>query len=139
MGSPLKGMRRTPPARVEEEDDCVGLPQKSLYGTRDAAASFQAEVRSFMLSVGFQQAPYSPCIFWHQGWDLKALVHGDDFMTTGNRSSARWFHSVLQSRFEIKTVVVGAGDGETGEGRILGRIVRATSEGWEYEADSRHG
>ena len=67
-----------PEARVDGADQ-VGLLQKSLYGTRDAAANFQAEVRAFMLASGFAQSRYSPIIFWHEGWDLKTLVHGDVF------------------------------------------------------------
>ena len=38
----------------DREDDSVALLQKSLYGTRNAAANFQAELRSFMKSIGFQ-------------------------------------------------------------------------------------
>ena len=59
-------------------------------------------------------------------------------MTSGNRTNARWFRRVLESRFEIKTVVVGSGSEESAEGRVLGRSIRITPEGWEYEADPRH-
>ena len=87
-----------PEARAESDaEDYVGLLLMSLYGTRDAAANFQAEVRKFMLSQGVRQAPYSPSIFWHPGRDLRTLVHGDDFMTSGNRTNARWFRNVLES------------------------------------------
>ena len=43
-------------------------------------------------------------------------------------------------RFEIKTKLVGGGDSkdEVKEARILNRIIRCTSAGWEYEADQRH-
>ena len=79
-----------PQARAENDaEDYVGLLLMSLYGTRDAAANFQAEVRKFMLSQGFRQAPYSPSIFWHPARYLRTLVHGDDFMTSGNRINAR--------------------------------------------------
>ena len=126
-----------PEARVDGED-CVGFLQKSLYGTRDAAANFQAEVRSFMLRFGFKQSPYSPSVFFHPGRDLRTLVHGDDFMTSGSRNDIRWFNEALRARFEIKTVVVGTGVGEFGEGRILNRTIRVTPDGWEYEADPQH-
>lgn len=128
-----------PEARAEHDaEDYVGLLIMSLYGTRDAAANFQGEVRKFMLSQGFHQAQYSPQIFWHPERDLRTLVHGDDFMTSGNRTNARWFRRVPESRFEIKTVVVGSGSEESAEGRVLGRSIRITPEGWEYEADPRH-
>eukprot|EP00973_Karenia_brevis_P073065 10147862-Karenia_brevis.AAC.1 len=40
--------------------DNVGLLKKSLYGTRDASANFQAEVKRFMEKIGFAQGRYSP-------------------------------------------------------------------------------
>ena len=35
-------------------------------------------------------------------------------------------------------MVVGARSEENAEGRVLGRSIRITPEGWEYEADPRH-
>ena len=64
------------------------------------------------------------------------------------------FKSQLESRFEIKTQVIGAPISEGGarapsdtgdladqgvqEGRVLNRVVRWTPEGWEMETDQRH-
>ena len=44
--------------------DLVGLLQKSLYGTRDAASNFQAEIKSFMQNIGFRCGRYNPCTYW---------------------------------------------------------------------------
>jgi len=44
----------------------------------------------------------------------------------------------LEGRFEIKTSVIGTGVGEVQEARVLNRIIRITSNGWEYEPDQRH-
>ena len=127
------------PPEEESGEDMVGLLEMSLYGTRDAAANFQAEVRKFMLECGFQQSVYSPQIYHHKGHDVKALVHGDDFMSTSSRTGAQWFQKQLERRFEIKSVLIGTGPQEVPEGRVLGRIVRAMTDGsWEYEADPRH-
>ena len=41
-------------------------------------------------------------------------------------------------RFEIKTKVVGEGEGECQEARVLNRIIRRESWGWSYEPDQRH-
>ena len=44
-----------PEARAESDaEDYVGLLLMSLYGTRDAAANFQAELRKFMLNQSFR-------------------------------------------------------------------------------------
>ena len=39
----------------------------------------------------------------------------------------------------MKTEVVGLGENEVNETTILGRILRVTEDGWEYEGDPRHG
>ena len=45
----------------------------------------------------------------------------------------------FQRRFEVKTTVIGNGEGEAKEGRVLNRVIRITEKGWEYEGDQRHG
>ena len=80
---------RLPPEAAQAED-MVGVLQLSLYGTRDAAANFQNEVRRFMLGLGFSQSGYSPSIFHHARKGLRTLVHGDDFVTCGSPSAALW-------------------------------------------------
>ena len=46
------------------------------------------------------------------------LVHGDDFITVGNRKNIRWFKNKLEGRCEIKTKIVGQGEGEDREARV---------------------
>ena len=117
----------------------VGLLHLSLYGTTDAATNFQAEVRKFMLGERFVQSQYSPSLYWHQQRRIRVLVHGDDFVSVGSAASARWFRGALERRFEIKSTVVGTGPNEVREARILGRVIRVGTGGWQYEADQRHG
>ena len=57
----------------------------SLYGTRDAAKNWQEEVAKTMKAWGFRQGKYNPCLYHHDKWDLRTLVHGDDFVTVGTR------------------------------------------------------
>jgi hypothetical protein len=120
------------------ENDMVGLLLMSLYGTRDAAANFQEEVRKFMVGIGFRQGKYNVSTYFHSTAGLKVLVHGDDFVSSGKRESARWFREQLEGRFKIKTKVVGKGPGEVKEASVLNRTIRVTDQGWEYEADQRH-
>jgi hypothetical protein len=120
------------------EEDNVGLLLMSLYGTRDAAANFQAEVNVFMKSCGFRRGRYNVSTYYHQEKNLKTLVHGDDFVTTGERKNTEWFRARLLSRFQIKTKVVGTGTSDLREATVLNRTIRTTATGWEYEADQRH-
>ncbi len=124
---------------AEDGEDYVGLLRMSLYGTRDAAANFQTEVRSFMAKIGFVVGRYNVCTYYHKERGIRTLVHGDDFVSTGTREEVRWFNKMLEQRFEVKTKVIGRGKGEDKEGKVLNRVIRVTEEGWEYEADQRHG
>ena len=69
---------------------------------------------------------------------LRVLVHGDDFKSSGTRTSLSWFKAQLGGRFEVKSKVIGSGDDEETECRVLNRIKRRCSDGWEYEGDQRH-
>ena len=111
-----------------------------------------------MRNLGFKTSKFNPSLFHHDKENIKVLVHGDDFVASGERSRIRNFKEQLARRFTIKSKIVGSGapcvshsgaalssdrdvrhEGqEKTESRILNRIVRWTPEGWEYEADQRH-
>ena len=59
-------------------------------------------------------------------------------MSVASRESAEWFKMELGKRFTIKSQLVGPGHDDMPEARLLGRVVRCTSQGWELEADQRH-
>ena len=122
----------------DHQQDLVGLLRQSLYGTRDAAANFQKEVKKFMTRIGFKVGHYNPCTYRHAHRDLRTFVHGDDFVTEGRREDCDWFKKKLEGRFEIKTKMVGLRADEVREERILNRVIRVTGKGWEMEADQRH-
>ena len=127
-----------PPEDTEDGEDMVGLLLQSLYGTRDAARNFQNEVKKFLTGVGFEQGRYNTSTYLHRDRGIKLLVHGDDFVSQGGRMQVKWLHGKINDRFEIKTTMIGHGDGEQPEGRVLNRTIRATKNGWEFEADQRH-
>ena len=118
----------------------VGILQMSLYGTRDAAVNFQREVTKLMIGLGFSQAKYNASLFYHPRTEVSVMVHGDDFVATGKRKHISDFRKSIAGRFTVKDKVVGSGraGGELGEVRVLNRILRWASSGWEYEADQRH-
>ena len=99
--------------------------------------NFQKEVRKLMIASGFEVGKYNVCTFLHKKKKLVTMVHGDDFVTTGDRDSCKWFKDKLSARFQIKTKVIGKGPGEVEEESVLNRVMRRTKEGWEYEADQR--
>ena len=123
---------------VHEREQAVGPLKLSLYGTRDAAANFQEEVKKFMEKFEFEQSKYNPSMYFNRKRNIRTLVHGDDFVSSLSRPAAKWFKEKLEQRFEIKTKIIGAGHGEYREERALNRVIRVTNDGWEYEADQRH-
>ena len=66
------------------------------------------------------------------------MVHGDDYLSSGQSEDLDWLKAGLEKEFEIQTQRVGKGEGKETEGKILNRIVRWTEEGYELEADPRH-
>ena len=44
----------------------------------------------------------------------------------------------LEERCEVNTTLIGHRKGEAPEGRVLNRVIRACSVGWEYGGDQRH-
>ncbi len=78
-----------------DPENAVGLLQMSLYGTRDAAANFQREVKRFMLGIGFRRGRYNVSTYYHPKKGLKALVHGDDFVSSGRRKGLFFTHFQL--------------------------------------------
>ena len=65
-------------------------------------------------------------------------MHGDDFLSTGTGPDLEWFRAILERSFKIKTNVIGPGQEDDKELKILNRVVRFTGEGVEYEGDIRH-
>ena len=125
--------------RDESAGDMVGHMQMSLYGTRDAAMNWQEEVARCMKSWGFRRGTYNPCLYFHNVWNVKTLVHGDDFVSVGSRDGLEKFAIILEKRFEVKKNLIGLGGGEEKKGcRVLNRVVRVSEQGWEYEPDQRH-
>ena len=81
---------------------------------------------------------YNPCTFYYKQLDLRTLVHGDDFVTSGQSEGCDWFKKQLETRYSIKTKILGMREDEVKEERVPNRVIRVTAQGWEMEADQRH-
>ena len=128
---------------IPEEDPrktagTIGRLKLCLYGTRDAAKSWQQTLTDHLLSIGYKRGRGHISVFHHVEKGFKTLVHGDDYCSAGPRASLDWLQAELQKAYEIKTQRVSNGSGCTLEGEVLNRIVRWTPEGYELEGDPRH-
>ena len=97
------------------------------------------EYTEHLLSLGFQKGKASPCNFRHEAMDISLTVHGDDFLVAGPLNSVRWLQTKMRAKYEIKTDILGPiEEGCKQEIHVLGRTLRWTKKGIEYEADARH-
>ena len=69
--------------------------------------------------------------------ELKGIVHGDDFMFTGEVAQLAWLRKKFEDRYECKVEVVGFGPGVARSARFLNRVVTYIDTGIEFEADQR--
>ena len=113
----------------------VGHLQLCLYGTHDAAKEWQKTLSRHLVSIGFSAGKGHPSIFHHHGRNVKMLVHGDDYFSSGHTDDLNWFADQLSKAYEIQTQRIGNGPGRELEGWILNRIVRWTPHGYEMEAE----
>ena len=82
-------VQQLPPEDAEE--GMCGKLNKALYGTRDVAQNWEHEYIEFLEQLGFRRGISTPCIFWHQGRDIRVVVHGDDFTILANEKELNWF------------------------------------------------
>ena len=123
----------------DEVEDRVGLLDKSLYGTRDAAVNWGNTVEKHLKKIGFRQGIASDSLYYHKAKGISTLVHGDDYVSVAGEAQLKWLEKELEKAYEIKTSLVGKAKSMSKEVRVLNRIIRWTPQGWEYEADQRHG
>ena len=123
----------------DSEPGMCGLLNKSMYGTRGAAQSWETWYSTiFVNELGFKQGVASVCCFYHEERDIRVVVHGDDFTGLCVREQVHWLITSLQAHFELKVSGrLGSDPDDDKAVRILNRTVRWTSEGILYESDVR--
>lgn len=123
------------------DKDYVGLLKKSMYGTVDASARWQAHYAELLKKHGFAQGLSNPSLFAHSVRDVRLLVHGDDFMVEMPSTEEKWFEEVLFSQYEGKcTGKFNSDAADPSEASFLNRVIRwdPTAGRAELEADTRH-
>ena len=115
-----------------------GRLKMSMYGTRDAALNWALEYGDTLRAAGYVQGKANPCLFHHKALGLSVMVHGDDFVAVGPRQHLADTRKTLEDKYKLKVEMLGCGEGKVQEIRILNKVVRATAEGLELEADPRH-
>ena len=78
-------------------------------------------------------------VFFNIQTGVRCVVRGDDFTFTGGKNELMEVKFYMASWWDIKLRgVLGGEDGDDSEATILGRKLRWTRTGIEYEADPKH-
>ena len=126
-------------ARNKGEEHLCGKLRLSMYGARDAVQNWYKECSQQLVRMRFRQGVASPCTFYHHERQLRIYVHGDNYVSTGTTENLQWMRAELEKRYQVKTQVLGPGEGQLKQVNILYRIVSWDgSRGIVYEADPRH-
>ena len=125
-----------PAEDTKGDSSMLGKLRLSLHGTRDAANNWQETLTKHLLSLGYARGVGFPSCFYDPKRQLWTLVHGDDYVTAGDRSDLEWLEQKdLSATYDIKTQHVGPRDDGFTEGKVLNRIIRWGHGGWQLEAD----
>ena len=137
-------------ARCEEEE-WIQLPEEFweygkyaglrrwLCGVRKAAAGWEEEYAGKLESEGFRRGKGAPTVFFNAKTAVRLVVHSDDFTYSGTKKELEKIKEKMREWYVIKDPgTMCSGKNEIKEVTILGRTVRWTAEGLEYEADVRH-
>ena len=100
------------------------------YGMRKAAAGWEEDYADKLKSAGFTRGVAAPTVFWDKETDVHLVVHGDDFTFTGTNAELnkveKWYDVKVRGR-------LGNDADDTKEITVLGRTLRWTEDGFEYE------
>ena len=100
---------------------------------------WQKKVQETMATLGFSIGKASPVLFCHPQRSLKCLVHGDDFVVSGEPVDLVWMRNELESQLEINTTILGDEPGMSKEVKILYRkLCWHDGAGISFEADKKH-
>ena len=126
------------PHEMGDHPGMCGLLRRHIYGARRAADGWQEEYSGRMIDAGFIQGMASPCVFHHPARNIVCSVHGDDFTAAGSKPELDWFEATLKESYELTVSGrLGPGPKDDKETIVLGRVIRWTDQGIEYEAHPR--
>ena len=114
--------------------DCVGFLKKSMYGLRDAPLIWQQVVREMLEARGFVQLIGTQCTYAHLASGMLIVAHVDDFLVLGRREELASLRDGLKSEgYDCSGDILGPDPGDVSELKFLGRTIRLTADGIEWQ------
>ena len=103
---------------------CCGRLRRCLFGTRQAARSWQREMDQGIKAAGMVIGEMLKCSFKSPCGKLVGVVHGDDILLSGPRSLVDAVRNSLRKRYEIREQMLGAGPKDASEFIMLNTRVQ---------------
>jgi hypothetical protein len=123
----------------EDNQDSVGKLNFWLYGMREAAQAWEEDYATKLKSIGFVRGVFAPTTFFCKELQVRAVVHGDDFVFLGPGPALQQVKCHMQKWYELKVrAMLGPEPSDDKQATILGRILRWGSTALTYEADPKH-
>ena len=122
--------------RVGTDAGKVGLMKRSMYGTRDAASSWERDRQEHVKNWGFQLGLSSKNLFHDKEDRVSGLTHGDDFVLTGPTKKLMEFERKMTNVFTIKAKIIGYGSPKSI--KTLNRRLHWGKRGIVNQHDPRH-
>lgn len=119
---------------TREHDMCVKLVA-AMYGTGDAAQSWQRKCAETVHSSGFPTLEVSPCHFYHRKRGVCGVVHGGGCLRGISRHLER-IATHKSSKFNAKVASMFQSDWN--ELRVLDRDIKRAPRGIRYDSGHRH-
>ena len=120
------------------ENPGYGFLNRTLYGTRDAASSWELEVRETLESFGMTAGSSCPCLYSDRSRDIALLVHGDDIIFCGAPEHFSALSARLKDEWNLSVKGTLGPLGDSRSLRVLGRLLSFQGDAYEVEADPRH-
>ena len=113
--------------------------KKWLYGMRKAAAGWEEDYAKRLEDVGFRRGRGAPTVFYNEKTQVRIVVHGDDFTFSGVKAELLKMRSTMEKWYDIKNRgMMGSDVDDIKKVTILGRMLRWTEDGLEYDAKIGH-
>ena len=80
----------------------------------------------------------SPCSFFHQGWGIRRVVHGDDFLLDGPGNNLEAMDAEMRNSFAFRTEILGGDPGDVKSIKVLNRQISWKDCEIHWEDDPRH-
>ena len=90
-----------------------------------------------LVARGYFPSRILACVYYNPETLVKLVAHVDDFLVVGPKEACQDLLARLQEQYEVGGDALGILEDEVEEFKFLGRKIRVTKDGLEWEADEK--